>query len=121
MTVSVPENGVEIILQLNIVPPTLRKQLFGVSDNEPLRDVWTLADQSLSQAERIIVIGYSLPPTDFHAEWLMRASVQKNKHDKIDLIVVNPDGNVAKRLVPMFGKKLGALKHFGSCEEFLAS
>jgi hypothetical protein len=121
MTVGVPENGVEIILQLNIVPPTLRKQLFGASDNEPLRDVWTLADQSLSQAERIIVIGYSLPPTDFHAEWLMRASVQKNKYDKIDLIVVNPDGNVAKRLVPMFGKKLGALNHFGSFEEFLAS
>jgi hypothetical protein len=120
MTVGVPENGIEIILQLNIVPPTLRKQLFGESENEPLRDVWTLADQSLSEAERIIVIGYSLPPTDFHAEWLLRASVQKNKHDKIDLIVVNPDGRVVQRLAPMFGRKLGEVKTFGKFEEFLA-
>jgi hypothetical protein len=119
MTVGVPENGIQIILQLNIVPPTLRKQLSGESENEPLRDVWTLADQSLRQAEQIAVIGYSLPPTDFHAEWLLRASVQKNKHDKIDLIVVNPDRRVVQRLAPMFGKKLGKVKEFGSFEEFL--
>jgi hypothetical protein len=120
MQSSVPDNDIEIILQLNIVPPTLRKQLFGQSENEPLRDVWTLADQSLSQAKRIVVIGYSLPPTDFHAEWLLRTSVQKNKHDKIDLIVVNPDGRVVQRLAPMFGKKLGEVKTFGKFEEFLA-
>jgi hypothetical protein len=93
--------------------------LFGESDNNPLREVWTLAGQSLSQAERIIVIGYSLPSTDFHAEWLLRSGVQKNRHNKIDLIVVNPDGNVAKRLGPMFGKKLGVVKEFRSFEEFL--
>ena len=51
--------------------------------------------------------------------WL-RASVQKNKHDKIDLIVVNPDGRVVQRLAPMFGKKLGDVKTFGKFEEFLA-
>lgn len=121
MTVGVPEEGVEVILQLNIVPPILRKQLIGEAENEPLRDVWTLAHQSLTQAERIIVIGYSLPPTDFHAEWLLRTNVQKNEHGKIDLIVVNPDGRVVGRLASMFGKKLGALNHFGSFEEFLAS
>jgi murein DD-endopeptidase MepM/ murein hydrolase activator NlpD len=121
MTVGVPEEGVEVILQLNIVPPILRKQLIGEAENEPLRDVWTLAHQSLTKAERIIVIGYSLPPTDFHAEWLLRTTVQKNEHGKIDLIVVNPDGRVVERLASMFGKKLGALKHFGSFEEFLAS
>jgi hypothetical protein len=120
MQPSVPGDGVEIILELHIVPPTLRKQLFGKSENEPLRDVWALADQSLSQAKRIVVIGYSLPPTDFHAEWLLRTSVQKNKNDKIELVVVNPDRHVAQRLAPMFGKKLGAVKEFPGLEAFLA-
>jgi hypothetical protein len=120
MQPSVPGNGIEIILQLNIVPPTLRKQLFGESEAEPLRDVWRLAYQSLSNAERVVVIGYSLPPTDFHAEWLLRTSVQKNKNEKIDLVVVNPNGRVVQRLASMFGKKLGELKECRTFEEFLA-
>jgi hypothetical protein len=120
MQPSVPGNGIEIILQLNIVPPTLRKQSFGDSETEPLRDVWRLAYQSLSNAERVVVIGYSLPPTDFHAEWLLRTSVQKNKNEKIDLVVVNPNGRVVQRLASMFGKKLGELKECRTFEEFLA-
>jgi hypothetical protein len=119
MQSSVPDNGIEIILQLNIVPPTLRKQLSGGSETGPLRDAWTHAYQALSRAERIVAIGYSLPPTDFHAEWLLRTSVQKNEHAKIDLIVVNPNKNVGQLLTTMFGKKLADFKQFGSFEEFL--
>jgi hypothetical protein len=120
MQPSVLDDGVEIILQLNIVPPTLRKQLFRESETEPLRDVWTLARQSLSKAERIAVIGYSFPATDFHAEWLLRTSVQKNQHEKIDLVLVNPNRTVRQRLRTMLGKKLGNLKEYRSFEDFLA-
>jgi hypothetical protein len=116
---SVPDGDIQVILQLNIVPPTLRKQLSGKSETEPLRDVWAQAHHELSIADRIVIIGYSLPPTDFHAEWLLRTSVQKNEREKIDLIVVNPNNNVGQRLAAMFGKKLGELKQFRTFEEFV--
>jgi hypothetical protein len=119
MAPSVPEGDIQIILQLNIVPPTLRKQLSGASETEPLRDVWTHAHQALTNADRIVIIGYSLPPTDFHAEWLLRTSVQTNKREKIALVVVNPGKSVGERLAAMFGKKLGELKQFKSFEEFV--
>jgi hypothetical protein len=119
MNASVPDGDIQIILQLNIVPPTLRKQLSGASETEPLRDVWTHAYQALSNAERIVIIGYSLPPTDFHAEWLLRTSVQKNKREKIALVVVNPNKSVGERLAAMFGKKLGELKQFKTFEDFV--
>jgi len=119
MNSSVPDNGTEIILQLNIVPPTLRKQLFKESENEVLRDVWKLGYESLTRAERIVVIGYSHPSTDFHAEWLLRTSIQKNQHDKIDLVVVNPNNLVAQRLTSILGEKLGKTTVFQTFEEFL--
>lgn len=119
MNSSVPDNGIEIILQLNIVPPTLRKQLVKESENEALRDVWKLGYEALTKAERIVVIGYSLPPTDFHAEWLLRTSIHQNEHEKIDLAVVNPNSLVVQRLESMVGRKLGKTTAFRTFEDFL--
>jgi hypothetical protein len=45
--------------------------------------------------------------------------VQKNKHEKIALVVVNLNKSVAERLAAMFGKKLGELKQFKSFDEFV--
>jgi hypothetical protein len=119
MTSSIPDGELQIILQLKIVPPMLRKQLSDGSGREPLRDVWLAANKALSDAETIVIIGYSLPATDFHAEWLLRTSLQKNPREKVNLTVINPDSNVAKRLEVMFGKKLGELKRYLSFEQFL--
>ena len=119
MNLSVPDNGIEIIIQLNIVPPTLRKQLVKESENESLRDIWKLGHETLTKAERIVAIGYSLPATDFHAEWLLRTSILKSQHQKIDLVVVNPDNTVVQRFVSTFGGKLGKVGVYPTFEDFL--
>jgi hypothetical protein len=119
MQPSVPDGDLQVILQLNIVPPTLRKQLSGEPRTQPFGEVWTQAHNALTNSDRIAIIGYSLPATDFHAEWLIRTSVHQNKREKLDVVVVNPDPNVGKRLAALFGKKLGELHQYQKFQDFL--
>jgi len=62
-------------MQLLLVPPTLNK---GVRDVPLLRRVWTIAARELSLANEVVVWGYSLPPTDFFSDWLLRQARTKN-------------------------------------------
>ncbi len=116
---SFPENENEIVLQLNIVPPTLRKQLYGTAETEPLRNAWRLAHQALIKAQCVVIIGYSLPPTDYHAEWLLRTAIMRSEQENVDLIVANPKKEVRQRLLGLFGRKIGNFKEFSGFEEFL--
>ena len=52
-----------------IIPPVLYKKY-----NEYLiiQTLWNMANDEVSNADEIIIWGYSLPPTDFHANWLLR-------------------------------------------------
>jgi hypothetical protein len=51
--------------------------------------VWSQAIEKLKTATRIIVIGYSLPPTDAHFRFLLAAGLQENiSLNKI--VFVNP-------------------------------
>ena len=54
-----------------MIPPTLMKNY-----NHPvIKAVWEEAGRVLRQAEHVVIVGYSLPPTDFKAKWLfMEAS-----------------------------------------------
>ncbi len=119
LTPSFPDKGNEIILQLNIVPPTLRKQVYGASETEPLRAAWRLAHQALKKAQRVVVIGYSLPPTDYHAEWLLRTAIMHNEQERVDLIVANPNREVRQRLHGLFGRKIGNFTEFLGFNEFV--
>lgn len=56
-----------------IVPPTWRKHFGG-----QLSDVWDEAVKALRTATRIIVLGYSIPPTDVHFKYLLAAGLQDN-------------------------------------------
>jgi len=53
-----------------IVPPLLAKT--AVAERPVLGRLWTLAYQALGQAERVIFLGYSLPPADIAAASLFR-------------------------------------------------
>ena len=44
-----------------LIPPTWRKSFQG-----PLSEVWNAAIQALSEATRVVIIGFSVPPTDIH-------------------------------------------------------
>src|SRR5205807_4105885 len=45
-----------------IVPPTLSKN--ALLDNRVLRTIWRWAFEGLRKADRVFVLGYSLPPGD---------------------------------------------------------
>ena len=52
-----------------IIPPVLNKSY----KNYPFINLlWNTAIKEISIAEKIVIWGYSLPPTDFYANWLLR-------------------------------------------------
>lgn len=56
-----------------LIPPTWRKEFAG-----QLTHVWEKAVSELETATRIIVIGFSMPPTDNHFKYLLAAGLQRN-------------------------------------------
>lgn len=56
-----------------LIPPTWRKSFQG-----PLSEVWNAAIRALSEATRVIIIGFSVPPTDVHFRYLLAAGLQEN-------------------------------------------
>jgi hypothetical protein len=56
-----------------LIPPTWKK--VGSSQ---LDSVWEQAVRSLTSANRLIVIGFSMPPTDMHFKYLLAAGFQEN-------------------------------------------
>jgi hypothetical protein len=68
-----------------IVPPVMQKASLV---NEPLlRFLWSRAFRLLGQADRIIFLGYSFPPTDLAARFLFKEAVPKSAQ----VVVVNSD------------------------------
>ncbi|MDX6403153.1 MAG: hypothetical protein QOH70_608 [Blastocatellia bacterium] len=65
---SVPANE-----RLLLVPPTWRKVFGG-----QLGAVWEHSVKALTEATRIVVIGFSMRPTDAHFKYLLAAGLQNN-------------------------------------------
>ncbi len=78
----------------NIVTPTLYKS--GFFDKFPFKELWDMAKKKLSHCNKLIVIGYSFSPTDFHTEKLFLDSFKENELQ--ELIIVNPDTSVVKKI-----------------------
>jgi hypothetical protein len=58
-----------------LILPTYLKD---ISRNRILLDVWGLAQEALGEAEEIVVIGYSLNPTDHPARLLLGTELRRN-------------------------------------------
>jgi hypothetical protein len=73
--------------QLNnlIIPPVLNK---GYRKYPLIRTLWNLASKEISVADEIVIWGYSMPPTDFYASWLLR---QARKAPLKKLVIINPE------------------------------
>lgn len=67
-----------------LIPPTWRK-VFG----SHLSHIWLKAVDAIRDATRIIVIGFSVPPTDTHFKYLIAAGLQNNISLR-KFIFVNP-------------------------------
>ena len=70
----------------NVIPPTWDKTILG---EWPWKPIWQEASGMLAQARCLIVIGYSVPPTDLMSQALVRSSVGDT--DLRLLVIVNPD------------------------------
>jgi hypothetical protein len=84
-----------------IVPPSLSKG----SQQAVLQTVWTAAHHELSEAESVVVIGYSLPPTDEFFRYLLALGLLAASPLK-QFLVVNPD-NKEEAFRTQYHKLLG--------------
>ncbi len=80
-----------------IVPPTTEKMRF--LQHESVKRTWARASELLAEATTLIVIGYSLPPTDLAIRFLLHAA---RRHPK--LYIVNSDCEVAHRYRELLGQ-----------------
>jgi len=83
-----------------IIPPTLAKQY----KNELLDELWQEALVKLKDADEIIIIGYSLPVTDFKAKWLFMKSVamRQNQLNKLTVVDKYLNDNLKRKFKSIF-------------------
>ena len=84
-----------------IIPPILDKTFW--LRNPTFRVLWNMAMEAIDDADTITFIGYSLPVTDFMAEFMFRQGV--NLHStETRVVVVDPDASaLRKRYLDVFG------------------
>lgn len=80
-----------------LVPPVFEK---GSQINGVLQQVWNQAHALLREATLVIVWGYSLPTTDYHAEVLFAQSARRAR---FRLMVINPDRAALGRVTGVAG------------------
>jgi hypothetical protein len=95
-----------------ILPPVTGKRGLLHKSLEP---VWAAAGTALSEADRLVIFGYSCPPLDFEARMLLGERVQPTQLK--ELIVIDPSPSVAARFLPLCG--VGSAQVFVSLDNFL--
>ncbi len=88
-----PYHGDWYIDPLIITPVLYKDQYF---DREPFISLWSRTRAELASCERLVVIGYSFPPTDFATRELFLEAFSQRRLN--ELIVVNPNGEVVRRV-----------------------
>lgn len=83
-----------------LVPPTWRKTFSGA-----LTNVWEHTLKAISEATRIIIIGFSIPPTDVHFKYLLAAGLRDNISLK-RIYFVNPHTGSINNLFQILRKDL---------------
>ncbi|MFY3741914.1 MAG: hypothetical protein HMLIMOIP_002375 [Candidatus Nitrosomirales archaeon] len=83
-----------------IVPPTLYKEEYFTENthDDIFSLVWGHAETALSQCRKLIVIGYSFPPTDFATKKLFLEAFAGDRSRLEELILVNPDTSSVQKV-----------------------
>ena len=99
-----------------IITPVLYKEIYY--REKLFSDIWEQAKDCLEQCSKLVVIGYSFPPTDFATKKLLLEAFENNELD--ELIVVNPNTEVVKIIKELthFNKPVSVCSNL---EEFLKS
>jgi len=91
-----------------ILAPGLSKKI----NNKPYKGLWEQAYRSLLVCKTIVIIGYSLPETDFLARALFSEVTRQRKIENRFLkriYLIDPDHGVQERLLGLFASALGVL------------
>lgn len=72
-------------LEFLIIPPVLNK---GYRQYPAIRRIWNVAAKEMESAANLVIWGYSLPPTDFYAAWLLRMARQAPLEK---ITIINPE------------------------------
>lgn len=97
-----------------IVPPLLKKPIIN---NWIFRSIWGMARRRLQEATEVFIIGYSAPPSDFYASWLLQSTIGPRKDLKP--IVVNPANSPTDSNYESFRIRMNALFPHGYDGGFL--
>jgi hypothetical protein len=104
-------------LKFSIIPPEWMKQF----DRGAFATLWAKASNAIHQAHHMVLVGYSLPPTDLHSTALFRTSVRRGH--LTSLVLVNPDQDTRRRTRSVLQRGLTpntVVLSFDSLSEFLA-
>lgn len=86
-----------------IIPPILTKQ--DLYKTPLLQNIWYKAKEFINNADRIYIIGYSFPPSDFTAEFLFRQALTYiSKPKKIDIVNTEINKEYMDRIKNIFQK-----------------
>lgn len=100
-----------------LVPPTFMKPV----NERVLQGVWQGAAKALAEAERLVFIGYSFPPTDTVMGYFLARSLEKNvKLSKIAVVDQNANAIVSRLRSPDsgFGSHFRALLEAHECKSW---
>ncbi len=94
-----------------LLPPSWRKMFVNAQTT-----VWDAALEAITEATRIIIIGFSMPPSDQHFKYLMAAGLRDNislrdviflsKDDGSGVVAKTLHENVSQIFHPIFCKKI---------------
>lgn len=96
-----------------LIPPILRKDIAGYG----IESLWVKAQDHLSLADRIIIVGYSFPDADIESKWLFKRAVAMGVK-KPHLTLVEPSVAVRNKITKLFGKTVSGFDFYKSFEEF---
>jgi SIR2-like domain len=71
-----------------IIPPTWKKDSRGKFD-----EIWSQSLDALMTATRVVVIGFSIPPTDLHFKYLLAAGLREN-YSLREIVFINPSPGI---------------------------
>lgn len=93
--------------QAAIIAPTQLKQELNMNETQNtittdlFLKIWESMRKALMNAERVFIVGYSFPPTDYHLQWLFRVVNRRResgRYKKVYCCVKTDDDNELKKI-----------------------
>jgi hypothetical protein len=99
-----------------LIPPTYRKNI----ESYGLLNLWDKAEDLLSKADHIIIIGYSFPDADLEAKWLFKKALARGNKRPL-LTIVDRSEKIQKKVTGFFSNTISDVDYYKLFEEYIDS